>query len=193
MKVRILFLMLFGFLFIQCDNKSKEEVIVGEITEKAPREAAVLDPNLAPTFAFNSIEGEPIALEDLKGKYVYVDIWATWCGPCLVQIPAMKEMEEKYRDKDIEFVSISIDADNAKTKWENMIRDKEMSGIHLWSGRDPNFLRNYKIKTIPRFLLIGKDGELISDNAPRPMNHQTRRLNSQLESLFDELLNENHS
>ena len=63
----------------------------------------------ATDFTQNDPDGKPVKLSDFKGKYVYLDIWATWCGPCRAEIPFLKKVEEKYHGKKIEFVSISID------------------------------------------------------------------------------------
>ena len=63
----------------------------------------------APNFEFENHKGGKTTLESLKGKYVYVDLWATWCGPCRAEIPSLKKMEELYHDKNIVFVSISVE------------------------------------------------------------------------------------
>ena len=100
----------------------------------------------APEFKLESIEGGQVALSDLKGKYVYIDIWATWCGPCLRQIPAMKELEEKYRGKNIEIMSVSVDSEKDKDKWRKMIEVREMKGIQLFAGRTSVFIEIIKSK-----------------------------------------------
>ncbi len=171
-----------------CDSK-KEDVEVGTITERSAEELASFV-EYAPAFAFNSIEGNQVSLSDLKGKYLYVDIWATWCRPCLQQLPAMKELEEKYRDTGIEFVSISVDNDRDKAKWQKMVQDKQMKGIQLFAGKGTSFHQDYEISTIPKFLIIGKEGEIISDNAPRPMDHTNGQINQQLVNILDNLMKE---
>jgi hypothetical protein len=88
---------------------------------------------------YENYAGGTTSLEDLKGKYVYIDVWATWCGPCKQEIPSLKEVEKKYHDKNIEFVSISVDngrgyqADSregafaaAKEGWKKMVAEKEL-------------------------------------------------------------------
>jgi len=187
MKFRfVLGLAVLAFVW-SCDSK-KEKIEIGTITERTPEEMATFK-EYAPAFTFNSIEGTQISLSDLKGKYVFVDIWATWCGPCRQQIPAMKELEEKYRGQNIEFVSISVDSDRDKAKWKKMVQEEQMSGIQLFAGRESSFHQDYEISTIPKFLIIGKEGEIISDNPPRPMDYATRQVNGQLVSILDDLLN----
>lgn len=66
---------------------------------------------------------------DLKGKYVYVDVWVIWCGLCKVEILFLKEVEKEYYDKNIVFVSIFIDEVKDYEKWIVMVNEKELSGI----------------------------------------------------------------
>lgn len=184
MKLRLLSVLVFAFLLIQCDKK--EEIEIGAVTEKSAEEMAEYV-EYAPSFSFSSIDGQEISLEKMQGKYLYVDIWATWCRPCLQQIPAMKELEQKYRDSNIEFVSISVDQDRDKAKWEKMVHEKQMEGIQLFAGKQTSFSQDYQVSSIPRFLIIGKKGELVDNNAPRPMNQMTGGINEELVALLDQL------
>ena len=65
----------------------------------------------AADFAFEDMEGKTVRLSDFRGKYVYVDLWATWCGPCNAEIPHLRKLEERLRGKNIVFVGISSDSD----------------------------------------------------------------------------------
>lgn len=131
-----------------------------------------------PSFKFKDINGKEVALEDFKGKYVYIDCWATWCGPCKAELPALKKLEEKYKNRNIVFVSISSDKD--KAAWEKMVKLDNLGGVQLNTDRDNSFHSALKIASIPRFMLIDPEGYFVSDNAPRPSNSQT-------EILFDSL------
>lgn len=128
---------------------------------------------------YENYKGGTTSLSDLKGKYVYVDVWATWCGPCKAEIPSLKKVEKEYEGKNIQFVSISIDdarrsgggsLDVAKEKWRTMIAEKELGGIQLFSDDNWNseFVKNYKINGIPRFILIDPNGNIVDADAPRP-------------------------
>lgn len=132
-------------------------------------------------------KGGKTSLDSFKGKYVYIDVWATWCKPCLAQIPFLKKLEEKYARKKIEFVSISIDNkstagswNNALSKWKQMVKNKNLSGVQLYSGKDTKFMEDYQITGIPRFILIDRKGNIVNANAPRPSDPN-------LEILFKEL------
>ncbi|UNY98635.1 TlpA family protein disulfide reductase [Zhouia spongiae] len=140
--------------------------------------------NPSPTFeAYENYNGGTTSLADLKGKYVYVDVWATWCGPCKAEIPFLKEIEKEYHDKNIEFVSISVDKAKDKDKWKQMVADKELKGVQLFADKDwsSDFVKNYAISGIPRFILIDPNGNIISADADRPSNPKLKEtLNSLL-------------
>lgn len=139
--------------------------------------------NPSPTFAYENHKGGVTKLEDLKGKYVYIDVWATWCGPCRAEIPFLKKIEEKFHGKNIAFVSISIDKVKDKEKWRKMVDDKQLGGIQLFADNDWNskFVKDYGINGIPRFILIDPDGNVINANAERPSS-------SDLEKILNELV-----
>ena len=146
----------------------------------------------SPTFNnYENFKGGTTSLNDLKGKYVYVDIWATWCAPCIAEIPSLKKLEEAYKDKNIQFVSISIDdalrsgggeIEVAKNKWKKMVEEENLVGLQLFSDKnwDSDFVKNYNIQGIPRFILIDPNGNVVDANAPRPSSKK-------LVELFDSL------
>src|SRR5690606_40156844 len=112
-----------------------------------------------------------------------------WCGSCKVEIPSLKRLESEYKDKNIQFVSISIDDDRshgsweaAKSKWKNMVGNEDLKGVQLFApkGWESEFIKNYKINGIPRFLLIDPSGNIVSADAPRPSDPA-------LVALFNEL------
>ena len=119
---------------------------------------------------YENYKGGTTSLADLKGKYVYIDVWATWCGPCKKEIPFLKEVEGKYHGKNIEFVSISIDNKKSHDAWKKMVTDKELGGVQLLADNDwqSEFVQNFKIKGIPRFILIDPTGNVVNADAPRP-------------------------
>ena len=156
--------------------KSYKGYLEGAITLKSEL------PKGSPSPVFENYEnhkGGTTSLSDLKGKYVYMDIWATWCAPCKAEIPFLKEVEKKYHGKNIEFVSISVDdarrsgggsMEKAKAKWEKMVTDLSLGGIQLISDKNwqSDFIANYKVTGIPRFILVDPDGNIVTPDAPRP-------------------------
>lgn len=122
-------------------------------------------------FNFESNDGRKISLDDFKGKYVYIDIWATWCVPCIKQFPYLKKLEEKYHNnKDLVFLSLSIDSQENKDEWKEMILDEELIGIHLISDNKANsdFFEAYKVTGIPRFILVDPQGNIVDAELPSP-------------------------
>lgn len=145
--------------------------------EKFLETAAVLGQGKAsPKFAYKSIKGKEVALDDLKGKLVYIDIWATWCGPCKGEIPYLQKLEKDYHNKPIHFVSISIDED--KEAWQQMVKEQKLGGIQLFAegAWKSNLAQAYQVQGIPRFILLDKQGNIISADAPRPSTDKIRTL-----------------
>lgn len=123
----------------------------------------------AADFDFYDKKGKRYTLKDLRGKAVYIDCWATWCGPCCAEIPYMEKLYAHYKgNKKIELISISLD-DN-KSKWEKKIAaDKPGWRQFIVNDNFKSLLcKNYDIDGIPRFLMFDKKGNIISLNAPRP-------------------------
>ncbi|WP_046758004.1 TlpA family protein disulfide reductase [Kordia jejudonensis] len=136
----------------------------------------------SPKFDYENHKGGKTTLADLSGKYVYIDVWATWCGPCIAEIPSLKKVEEQYHGKNIQFVSISIDTEKAYKTWKEMVVNKELGGVQLiadnaWKSK---FVTDYAIDGIPRFILIDPNGNIVNADAPRPSDPK-------LVALFDEL------
>lgn len=132
----------------------------------------------SPKFNYPDTKGKNVSLDQLKGKYVYVDVWATWCAPCKREIPFLKKLDDEYKDKDIVFVSLSIDKMENKDKWLKMVEDENLQGIQILADKDwsSDFVTSYDIKGIPRFILIDKDGNIVDANAPRPSNPNLKEL-----------------
>ena len=143
-----------------------------------------LNNTISPTFNYENHKGGTTKLEDLKGKYVYIDVWATWCGPCRAEIPSLKKVEEKYHGKNIAFVSISVDVDKDHEKWKNFVADKQLGGIQLFADKNWNsdFMMSYGINSIPRFILIDPNGKIVKSDAARPSDPG---LQKQLDTLLN--------
>ena len=121
-------------------------------------------------FDYENFNGGRTTLKDLSGKFLYIDVWATWCGPCIKEMPALKELVEYYAGKEIEFVSISIDHQSDYKKWRKMVPEKNVGGIHLYDdeGLNSSFMKAFSVGLIPRFMMIDREGKIITGHAPRP-------------------------
>ena len=125
----------------------------------------------AAEFAFTDMEGDTVRLSDFRGRYVYVDLWATWCGPCNAEIPHLKRLEERMRGRNIAFVGMSSDRD--REAWASFVRERGLGGTQLFMGDDDSFLRAVHCEGIPRFLLIDPEGRYVNADMTRPSNPAT--------------------
>lgn len=139
--------------------------------------------NPSPKFVnYENFKGGKTSLDDLKGKYVYIDVWATWCVPCLNEIPALQSLEKEFQGKNIEFVSISVDnvdgTRGSKADWKNMVAEKQLGGIQLYADKDfqSDFMMAYNVNSIPRFILIDPNGNIVDFDAPRPSDPKLKEL-----------------
>lgn len=130
----------------------------------------------APQFELADIKGGHVDLDQLKGKYVLIDVWATWCGPCKAEHPYWEQLIEDYNKYDIHFVSVSIDKD--KAAWEKMVKEESMKGVHLHGGtKSKAFQEDYLINGIPHYILIDPEETLFAMDS---LGHQTPRLETRL-------------
>lgn len=116
----------------------------------------------APDFTLSDIDGQEVKLSELKGKVVYLDFWATWCSPCLMQMKNSKSWKAKFKNKEVIFLYLSLDKN--KTAWENFVKINDTQGIHLIaSGGDvykSQIAKLYKVKKLPAYFLIDKNGKI---------------------------------
>ena len=140
------------------------------ITSKYEKLKTLVRGKTSPDFTFENHAGGETSLADLNGKYTYIDVWATWCGPCIREIPSLLKVEEAYHGKNINFVSISIDTKLDYQKWRKMVTAKELGGIQLMADNDwkSKFVTDYGIEGIPRFILLDPIGNIVTSDAPRP-------------------------
>ena len=122
------------------------------------------------SFHYQNHKGGFTKLEDFAGRYVFIDVWATWCGPCLKQFPFLEKLEQTYKNKNVVFISISIDSPEDAEKWNTFVAAKNLSGVQLMADKahQSEFILNYGIVSIPRFIIISPNGIIVDANAKMP-------------------------
>jgi len=122
--------------------------------------------NYAMDFTQNDTLGKPVSLSSFKGKYVLVDFWASWCGPCRKENPNVVKVFNKYKDRNFTILSVSLDRPDAKEKWLAAIHKDELTWTHVSDLKywDNAVAKQYGIRAIPQNLLLDPQGKIIAKN-----------------------------
>lgn len=148
----------------ECTDKSKvaymEEMVALWDKIRADKDA--------PYFTVVDKNGHIVSLNDFRGSYLYISVWATWCVPCKSELPYLELLQKKYSCRNIKFLTIAIDGPANVNKWKDYLNEHPFAGVHTLVDASSDFSRDYMIISVPRFILIAPDGKIISSNAPRP-------------------------
>lgn len=130
--------------------------------------------DMALDFSLPDTTGKLISLSDFRGKYVLLDFWATWCGPCLEEMPNVVNAYRKYHDKNFEIVGVSLDRPDTKELWKKIIRERQMDWVQVsdlkWWNSKAALL--YNIQGVPANFLIDPKGKVIATNLRGPALQQ---------------------
>jgi thiol-disulfide isomerase/thioredoxin len=116
---------------------------------------------MVPNFRFKTIDGKEVSLDDLTGKVVLLDFWATWCGPCVAFLPTVKDISRRYSSQPFVVISVSLDRD--EDKWRSFVSKNEMTWLQTRDGFwDGALAKTFHVKAIPQTFTIDSDGVLQS-------------------------------
>ena len=124
--------------------------------------------NPAPAFMMTDIHGNEVSLADYHGKVVYLKFWASWCGPCMRQVPPAAELKERFAgEEDLVFLYVSIEREDVA--WRNAVAHHGITGVHARTpGRERGVPALYNVRWIPTFYIIGRDGNIFDHRPPMP-------------------------
>ncbi len=136
---------------------------------------------LAPAFSAPTPTGEMLSLQESLGEYTIIDFWASWCRPCRMENPNVVKVYNKYHDKGLNIISVSLDKAGQKERWIKAIEDDNMDWYHvsnLQFWQDP-IARQYNVRSIPATFLLDKNGNIIDKNL------RGQALENKIASLLD--------
>jgi thiol-disulfide isomerase/thioredoxin len=146
------------------DPSIQSSIYITELKQMADKIRVTDVGAVAPDFTLNTPEGAPLTLSSLRGKYVMIDFWASWCQPCRREMPNVVALYNKYKDKGFDIIGVSLDKE--KDPWVKAIADDKLTWHHV---SDLKFWQNeaavkYGIQSIPSTILLDKDGKIIAKN-----------------------------
>ncbi|MGF7229969.1 redoxin domain-containing protein [Arachidicoccus sp.] len=135
---------------------------------------------MAPAFTQSDADGNPVSLTSFKGKYVLVNFWASWCGPCRAQNPELTKLYDRYKNDGFEIIGVSLDKPGEKDEWLKAIQDDgltwtQVTDLRFWSNA---VARQYGVVALPQNFLIDENGKIIAKNL------KTDQLSRKLKSIF---------
>ena len=130
---------------------------VKKIKARKEAEAKIKEGLPAPDFTLNDLNGQPLALSSLRGKYVVLDFWGSWCGWCIKGIPDMKKYYEKYKGK---LEILGIDCRDTEEKWKAAVEKHELPWLHVRNAGDPDVSILYAIQGYPTKIVVDPEGKI---------------------------------
>ncbi len=155
-------------LFTEFRDMRPAEEVLRPLDSAYERIRALWAGNPAPGFTMTDMDGHEVSLADFHGKVVYMKFWASWCGPCMRQVPPAAELKKRLAgEEDLVFLYVSIDTD--PEAWRTTVLHHDITGVHMRTpGRERGTPALYNVRWIPTFYIIGRDGRIFDHRPPKP-------------------------
>ncbi len=159
-------------LYSEFKNQHSNSLYLSSLESRYMRFFSVSPGQPAPQIKGATIEGDSLSLKQFKNKVIYIDVWASWCGPCVAEIPFAQKLQTTFNGNDsVVFLNISVDQDSSGWR-DAMSKHRDWKGTHLINDR--SIYKTYNITGIPRYILIDKNGRIANADAPRPSSKEIK-------------------
>jgi len=148
MKKMLAFGLIAAFVLVGCTTKNNNTTSVETVDTGME----------APDFTLNDINGNPLSLSSLRGKFVILDFWGSWCIWCIRGIPEMKKYYAKYEGK---FEILGIDCSDTEAKWKETVKEHQMPWLHVYCPEDASVQADYGIEGYPTKIIIDPEGKIV--------------------------------
>lgn len=153
--------------------KAKYQDVATEVRHKADQAGKLVEGQPAIDIMMMDVDGNTKCLSDFRGKVIYMDLWATWCGPCIQESPFFEALSKKYEGKDIVFLPVSTDS--RATTWKSYLKVHHKD-LPQYISQDQALKDGWCVMYIPRFILIDRDFKIVNAYAPRPSEEEIEDL-----------------
>lgn len=153
-------------LFLDYQQQGGSDAYLGKLSSMLSSKAELSKGKKAPNIVGYDVEGKRLELKDLLGYTLVVDVWATWCGPCIQSMPKMKKLEKKLSGRNVRFVYLSVD--EQVDKWKKYSEAHLTEHISILDDEESSIYQNYLIAGIPRYIVIDDEGLIVDAIAPPP-------------------------
>lgn len=140
-------------------NENTENSNDTDIDENTEDESSQDEKQIAPDFELESLDGTMVKLSELKGKNVIINFWATWCGYCVIEMPDLQKLNDKYKDDDL--IVLLVNVGETKEVVQEFIEENELN-LTVLLDKDSSVANNYGLRSFPSTLSVDKEGNIVT-------------------------------
>jgi peroxiredoxin len=140
-------------------NENTENEINSDTDENNEDESSKDEKQIAPDFELESLDGTMVKLSELKGKNVIINFWATWCGYCVLEMPDLQKLNDKYKDEDL--IVLAVNVGETKETVQEFMEENELN-LNILLDKDSSVANNYGLRSFPSTLTVDKEGNILT-------------------------------